>query len=331
VRLLVTGGAGYIGSVVTLRLLQAGHDVTVLDDLSTGHEDAVPPGARFVRGGLGEAAGVLADGDPYGAVLHFAAKALVGDSVKHPEQYWEGNVCGTLALLDAMRGTAVPRLVFSSTAAVYGEPAEIPITEQSPTAPTNPYGATKLAVDMMISSEARAHGLGAVSLRYFNVVGAVGRCGERHAAETHLVPLALQVVRGQRAALAVFGRDWPTPDGTCIRDYVHVDDLARAHLLALEAATPGEHRIYNLGNGAGFSVLDVIEAVRRVTDHGLPTEAAPRRPGDPAVLVASSARIREELGWKPEKPSLDEMVADAWRFEQEQSRTSTRARSARNR
>jgi UDP-glucose 4-epimerase len=316
VRLLVTGGAGYIGSVVTLRLLQAGHDVTVLDDVSTGHADAVPDGARFVRGDLAEAAAVLADGKPYQGVLHFAAKALVGESVEHPERYWRGNVCGTLALLDAMRAAAVPRLVFSSTAATYGEPTEIPITERSPTAPTNPYGATKLAVDMMIGAEAGAHGLGAVSLRYFNVAGAVDRFGERHEVETHLVPLALQVVRGKREALAVYGRDWPTPDGTCVRDYVHVDDLARAHLLALAAASPGEHWIYNLGNGAGFSVLDVVEAVRRVTGHPLPTVTAPRRAGDPAVLVASSALIRDELAWKPEKPSLDEMVADAWRFEQ---------------
>jgi UDP-glucose 4-epimerase len=319
VRLLVTGGAGYIGSVVTLRLLQAGHDVTVLDDLSTGHPDAVPAGARFVRGSLHDAAGVLTDGEPFEGVLHFAAKALVGESVEHPERYWHGNVGGTLALLDAMRATAVPRLVFSSTAATYGQPTEIPITEQSPTVPTNPYGSTKLAIDMMIGSEARAHGLGAVSLRYFNVVGAVDGYGERHAVETHLVPLALQVVLGRREALQVYGTDWPTPDGTCIRDYVHVDDLARAHLLALQEATPGEHRIYNLGNGAGFSVLDVVEAVRRVTGHGLPTAAAPRRPGDPAVLVASSARIREELGWKPLKPSLDQMVADAWRFERARS------------
>jgi UDP-glucose 4-epimerase len=215
-----------------------------------------------------------------------------------------------------MRANAVPRLVFSSTAATYGEPTEIPITERSPTVPTNPYGMTKLGVDMMIGSEARAHGLAAVSLRYFNVVGAVDRYGERHRLETHLVPLALQAVRGAREALPVYGDDWPTPDGTCIRDYVHVDDLARAHLLALEAAEPGEHRIYNLGNGAGFSVLDVVEAVRRVTRRPLPTRLAPRRAGDPAVLVASSALIREELGWKPEKPSLDEMVADAWAFEQ---------------
>jgi UDP-glucose 4-epimerase len=319
-RLLVTGGAGYIGSVVTAHLLGAGHEVTVLDDLSTGHADAVPDGARLVDGTLdGAAAGVLADGPAYDGVLHFAAKALVGESTEHPERYWHTNVVGTLALLDAMRATAVPRLVFSSTAATYGEPAEIPIPETAATRPTNPYGASKLAVDMMITSEARAHGLGAVSLRYFNVAGASGGIGERHAVETHIIPIALQVVRGERDAFAVYGDDYPTPDGTCIRDYVHVDDLADAHLLALAGVTPGEHRIYNLGNGAGFSVQDVIEAVRRVTGHPVPTKVAPRRAGDPAVLVASSARIREDLGWVPRKPTLDEMVADAWAFEQGRS------------
>jgi UDP-glucose 4-epimerase len=316
VRLLVTGGAGYIGSVVTLRLLRDGHDVTVLDDLSTGFADAVPPGARLVDGTLAEAAAeVLGTGPGYDGVLHFAAKALVGESVEHPERYWRTNVGGTLALLDAMRVHAVPRLVFSSTAATYGEPVEIPITERAPTAPTNPYGASKLAVDMMIGSEAAAHGLGATSLRYFNVVGSLGGYGERHAIETHLVPIALQVVRGDRPALAVYGTDWPTPDGTCVRDYVHVADLAEAHLLALDAAEPGRHRIYNLGNGAGFSVLDVVEAVRRVTGHPVPTDVAPRRAGDPAVLVASSALIRDELGWHPQRPALDEMVADAWEFD----------------
>jgi UDP-glucose 4-epimerase len=317
VRLLVTGGAGYIGSVVSLHLLRAGHDVTVLDDLSTGHADAVPDGARLVDGDLADAAAaVLADGPGYDGVLHFAAKAVVSESVEHPERYWHTNVAGTLALLDAMRANAVPRLVFSSTAATYGEPDEVPITETAPTRPTNPYGASKLAVDLMITSEARAHGLGAVSLRYFNVAGASDGLGERHGPETHLIPLALQVVRGLRPALSVYGTDYPTPDGTCIRDYVHVDDLAEAHLLALDGTEAGEHRIYNLGNGAGFSVLDVVEAVRRVTGHPLPVAASPRRSGDPAVLVASSARIREDLGWHPRKPTVDRMVADAWRFEQ---------------
>jgi UDP-glucose 4-epimerase len=316
VRLLVTGGAGYIGGVVTLHLLRAGHQVTVLDDLSTGHADSVPDGARLVVGSVADLAGsVLTDGDPYDGVLHFAAKAVVGESVEHPERYWHTNVVGSLALLDAMRANAVPRLVFSSTAATYGEPDEIPIVETAPTRPTNPYGASKLAVDMMITSEAQAHGLGAVSLRYFNVAGASGSQGERHSPETHIIPIALQVVRGERATFAINGDDYPTPDGTCIRDYVHVDDLAEAHLLALAGATAGEHRIYNLGSGAGFSVLEVVEAVRRVTGHPMPTEVGPRRPGDPAVLVASSARIRDQLGWVTRKPTVDEMVADAWAFE----------------
>ena len=316
-RLLVTGGAGYIGGVVTLHLLRAGHQVTVLDDLSTGHADSVPDGATFVPGDVGERSGaVLADGDPYDGVLHFAAKAVVSESVEHPERYWRTNVAGTLALLDAMRANAVPRLVFSSTAATYGEPDEVPILETAPTRPTNPYGASKLAVDMMITSEAAAHGLGATSLRYFNVAGASGGQGERHSPETHIIPIALQVVAGTRPEFAVNGTDYPTPDGTCIRDYVHVDDLAEAHLLALHATTGGEHRIYNLGNGAGFSVLDVVEAVRRVTGHPMPTRVGPRRPGDPAVLVASSAKIRDELGWTPRKPTVDEMVADAWKFDQ---------------
>ena len=316
-RLLVTGGAGYIGGVVTLHLLRAGHEVTVLDDLSTGHADGVPEGAALVEGTLAEdAAGVLSSGDPYDGVLHFAAKALVGESVEHPERYWHNNVVGSLALLDAMRANAVPRLVFSSTAATYGEPEESPIPETAATRPTNPYGASKLAVDMMITSEATAHGLGATSLRYFNVAGASGGHGERHSPETHIIPIALQVVRGERDAFSIFGDDYPTPDGTCIRDYVHVDDLADAHLLALEGTQPGRHVIYNLGNGAGFSVLDVVEAVRRVTGHPVPVTTAPRRGGDPAVLVASSQRIREDLGWVPRKPSVDEMVADAWAFSQ---------------
>jgi UDP-glucose 4-epimerase len=320
VRLLVTGGAGYIGSVVTAHLVQGGHDVTVLDDLSTGHADAVVDGARLVDGTLADsAADVLAAGPAYDGVLHFAAKALVGESTEHPERYWHGNVGGTLALLDAMRATAVPRLVFSSTAATYGEPEEVPITEAAATRPTNPYGASKLAVDMMVTSEARAHGLGAVSLRYFNVAGASGGLGERHSPETHIIPITLQVVAGERDAFAVYGEDYPTPDGTCVRDYVHVDDLAEAHLLALAGTAPGEHRIYNLGNGAGFSVRDVVDAVRRVTGHPLPTVSAPRRAGDPAVLVASSARIREDLGWVPRKPTVDQMVADAWAFTQSRS------------
>ena len=316
-RLLVTGGAGYIGSVVTLHLLRAGHRVTVVDDLSTGYADAVPDGAELVRLDLREVGRMLVEQPGYDGVLHFAGRSLVGESASHPERYWHANVGGTLALLDAMRAGATPRLVFSSSAAVYGDPDEVPIMEHAATRPTSPYGASKLAVDLMINSEAHAHGLGAVSLRYFNVAGAVDRFGERHATETHLIPLALRAAADAGAGgqpLSVFGRDYPTSDGTCVRDYVHVDDLARAHLLALAAAQPGEHQIFNLGNGAGFSVLDVLDTVRAVTGRPVPVQDAPRRPGDPAVLVASSERIRDQLGWIPHRPGLEEMVADAWRF-----------------
>jgi UDP-glucose 4-epimerase len=314
VRLLVTGGAGYIGSVVAAHLLTAGHQVTVVDDLSTGHADAVPAGTEFVQAGIHEIADLLATG--FDGVLHFAAKSLVGESTEHPERYWHNNVAGTLALLDGMRSAGVPRLVFSSSAATYGEPDEVPIPETAATSPTNPYGASKLAVDMMLAGESAAHGLGAVSLRYFNVAGAVGAQGERHATETHLIPIALQVAAGKRDVLTIYGEDYPTPDGTCIRDYIHVADLARAHVLALEAAKPGRHRIYNLGNGAGFSVRQVVDAVQAATDRPVPVTKGPRRAGDPARLVASAARIRDELGWEPSLPSVEKMAADAWHFMQ---------------
>ncbi|HTE69193.1 MAG TPA: UDP-glucose 4-epimerase GalE, partial [Actinomycetes bacterium] len=245
-------------------------------------------------------------------VLHFAAKSLVGESVAHPEHYWRNNVIGTFELLEAMVAASVPRLVFSSTAAVYGEPDQVPILETAPTRPTSAYGASKMAVDGMIGTFALAHGLAATSLRYFNVAGASGRLGERHATETHLIPLVLQVAEGRRAHVEVYGTDYPTPDGTAVRDYIHVEDLARAHQLALDASKPGSHAIYNLGNGLGSSVREVIEAARRVTGRPIATVDAPRRPGDPAVLVASSARIGQELGWTPHKPALDDMVVDAW-------------------
>ncbi|MFH8789461.1 UDP-glucose 4-epimerase GalE [Streptomyces roseoverticillatus] len=309
---LVTGGAGYVGSVVAAHLLAAGHTVTVLDDLSTGHRAAVPEGAAFIRGRVQDAGQWL--DSSYDAVLHFAAFSQVGQSVADPEPYWRNNVGGTADLLAAMRDAGVRTLVFSSTAAAYGEPAAVPITEDAPTAPTNPYGATKLAVDHMIGGECAAHGLAAVSLRYFNVAGAHGRYGERHDPETHLIPLVLQVARGEREAIAVYGDDYPTPDGTCVRDYIHVADLAEAHLLALSAARDGEHLICNLGNGNGFSVHEVIETVRKVTGHPVPQTAAPRRPGDPAVLVASAERARETLGWTPRRPDLAGIVADAWEF-----------------
>jgi UDP-glucose 4-epimerase len=246
------------------------------------------------------------------AVLHFAAKSLVGLSQQQPEEYWHVNVGGSLALLEAMRAHHCRRIVFSSTAATYGEPESVPIREEAPTLPTNTYGASKLAVDHMLTSYAVAHGFAAVSLRYFNVAGAAYGLGERHALETHLIPLALQVAAGQRESLTVYGEDYPTPDGTCIRDYVHVGDLAEAHLLALPAPAAGEHRIYNLGNGTGFSVREVVDAVREVTGHPVPVTVGPRRSGDPARLVAASDRIRADLGWAPRHTDLAGIVRDAW-------------------
>ncbi|MEV8364908.1 UDP-glucose 4-epimerase GalE [Streptomyces niveus] len=309
---LVTGGAGYVGSVVATHLLEAGHEVTVLDDLSTGFREAVPAGAEFVEGRVHDAAKWL--DRSYDAVLHFAASSQVGESVAKPEKYWDNNVGGSMALLAAMRSAGVRKLVFSSTAATYGEPVSTPITETDPTAPTSPYGASKLAVDHMIGGECVAHGLAAVSLRYFNVAGAYGSYGERHDPESHLIPLVLQVALGARESIAVYGDDYPTPDGTCVRDYIHVADLADAHLLALDAAVAGEHLVCNLGNGSGFSVREVIETVRTVTGHPVPEVAAPRRAGDPAVLVASAATARERLGWTPSRADLAGIVADAWAF-----------------
>lgn len=311
-RVLVTGGAGYIGSVVTAALLADGHDVTVLDDLSTGHEDAVPEGARLERVSLFDAGPLLAELRPE-AVLHFAAKSLVGESQEAPELYWHNNVGGSLALLEAMRAADCRRIVFSSTAATYGEPDAVPIPETAATRPTNTYGASKLAVDQILTSYAVAHSFAAVSLRYFNVGGAAYGRGERHTTETHLIPIALQVASGTREALTVYGDDYPTPDGTCIRDYVHVQDLAAAHLLALPAPAPGEHRVYNLGSGSGFSVQEMVDAVREATGHPLPVVVGPRRAGDPARLVASSTRIHEDLGWKPVH-TLQDIVGDAWEF-----------------
>ena len=263
-RLLVTGGAGYVGSVVASQLVEAGHETVVLDNLSKGHEVAIPDGTRLVCGDLLDEAFVretLAEG--FDGVLHFAALSLVAESVEEPERYYRNNVGGTLNLLEAMNEAGASRLVFSSTAAVYGEPEEVPIPETATTVPTNPYGASKLAVDGLIGAVSRARGLAATSLRYFNVAGASGRFGEDHHPETHLIPLVLQAAAGTRDSVKLFGTDYPTRDGTAVRDYIHIEDLGRAHLMALEAALPGEHRVYNLGNGAGFSVLEVVEAARR--------------------------------------------------------------------
>ena len=315
---LVTGGAGYVGSVVAQHLLEAGHEVVVLDNLSTGFRAGVPAGASFIEGDIRDAAEWL--DSSFDAVLHFAAFSQVGESVVKPEKYWDNNVGGTMALLAAMRAAGIRKLVFSSTAATYGEPEQTPIVESAPTSPTNPYGASKLAVDHMITGEAAAHGLGAVSLRYFNVAGADGTCGERHDPESHLIPLVLQVAQGRRDTISIYGDDYPTPDGTCVRDYIHVADLAEAHLLAVEAASPGDHLICNLGNGNGFSVREVIETVRQVTGHPIPEVVAPRRGGDPAVLVASARSARERLGWKPSRADLAGIVADAWEFAQNVSK-----------
>jgi UDP-glucose 4-epimerase len=319
VRLLVTGGAGYIGSVVAAQLLAQKHQVVVLDDLSTGHADAVPKGAELVPGTLrDDAETILAGG--IDAVLHFAAKSLVGESVANPALYWENNLGGTLALLEAMRRTAVSKIVFSSTAAVYGEPERTPITETDPARPTSPYGGSKLAVDTALAEHARMHRLGGISLRYFNVAGALAGpdgtwYGERHTTETHLIPNVLTIAAkpDTHDAVQIFGNDYPTPDGTCVRDYIHVTDLAHAHLLALAACEPGTHRVYNLGNGAGFSVQQVLDVCREVTGRDIPARIGPRRPGDPAVLVASSERIQADLGWAAER-DLRTMVADAWAF-----------------
>ena len=313
-KLLVTGGAGYVGSVCAKVLIEAGHQVVVVDDLSTGNADAVPAGAEFIDADLVAAARSVLPGGSFDGVLHFAARSLVGESVEAPQRYWFGNVVTTLELLEAMRDADIPRLVFSSTAATYGEPESVPITEDAPARPTNAYGMTKLAIDHAITSYAHAYGLAAASLRYFNVAGAYGGLGERHAVETHLIPLVLQVASGAREEILVYGNDWPTPDGTAIRDYIHVRDLADAHLLALQAVRPGAHRIYNLGNQTGFSVRAVIDCARRVTGHPIPSRDVERRPGDPAVLIASSARAATELGWLPQRPSLEQIVADAWEF-----------------
>jgi UDP-glucose 4-epimerase len=316
-KLLVTGGAGYIGSIVARHLLEGGHEVVILDNLDRGHRQAVPDGAKLIVADLLDPEVLDAAVDhAFDAVLHFAALSLVGESGTRPERYFRTNVGGTLNLLEAMREAEVPRLVFSSTAAVYGQPEEMPILETAPTMPTNTYGRSKLAVDWLIGDFCRAHGLGAVSLRYFNVAGASYGLGEDHRPETHLIPNILRTALGANPFVEIFGTDYPTRDGTAIRDYIHIDDLAEAHVLALDAARPGEHRIFNLGNGNGFSVREVIAAAEKVTGRDIKAREAERRPGDPPTLVAGSERIRAELGWKPRKPALEQMVADAWAFAQ---------------
>lgn len=312
-RLLVTGGAGYIGSVVAARMIEEGHEVTVLDDLSKGHRDAVPPQAQFIQARVHDAQSVL-DGGRFEAVIHLAAFSLVAESVEKPEMYEENNVVGTARLCDAMQATGVHRLIFSSTAAVYGEPDVSLITEETPTAPVNPYGVSKLAMDEELTRRAGMGELGAISLRYFNVAGAYGKYGERHHPESHLIPIALDVAAGKREVLTIFGNDFPTADGTCVRDYIHVLDIANAHVLALRALEVGTHAIVNLGNGSGYSVRQVVRAVEEVTQRPFPTVDGARRAGDPATLVASNAKARSFLGWSPARPDVTTMVEDAWEF-----------------
>jgi len=319
-RVLVTGGAGYIGSVVAARLLADGHEVVVVDDLSTGHADAVPAGAQFHQLGVTDLDPVIGDWDVE-AVLHFAAKSLVGESTENPALYWRNNVVGTVALLDTVKSFGIDRIVFSSSAATYGDAEQQPIREDAPARPTSPYGASKLAIDLALTDYARAYGIGAVSLRYFNVAGALhtpaASFGERHATETHLIPNALRAAAGA-GELSLFGTDYPTPDGTCVRDYVHVVDLADAHVRALGATEPGRHRIVNLGSGHGFSVREVLDTVGAVVGQAVPVVERERRAGDPPVLVAANDRARAELGWAPER-DLTAMISDAWRFESERT------------
>lgn len=287
----------------------------MLDNLERGHREAVPDGARLVELDLLDREGVhglLNQG--FDGVLHFAALALVGESVSHPERYYRTNVCGSLNLLEAMATAGVRRLVFSSTCAVYGQPENVPISETEPPSPTNAYGASKLAVDRMIGDFCQAHGLGAVSLRYFNVAGASGDLGEDHEPETHLIPNILRTAMGINPHVELFGTDYPTPDGTAIRDYIHIEDLSAAHLLALDGAREREHQIFNLGTGSGFSVKQVIDAAREVTGKEIEVREADRRVGDPPRLVAASERIRSELGWDPRKAELSDMIGDAWAF-----------------
>jgi UDP-glucose 4-epimerase len=322
-KVLVVGGAGYIGSHMVKDLLDTGHDVVILDDLSTGHRELVI-GGEFVEGGLGDA--VLLDKlfstHKISAVMHFAAFSLVGESVEKPLKYYRNNMAATAELLDSMIRHNVKRFIFSSTAAVYGEPVDIPITESHPCNPTNPYGESKIAVERMLKDCDSAYGLKYISLRYFNAAGAdkSGKIGERHRNETHLIPLVLEVAAGRRENIKVFGANYLTPDGTCIRDYIHVSDLSGAHLLALNSLlSGGDSAVYNLGNNRGYSVREVIELARKVTGKPIPAIEADKRPGDPAILIASSDKIKKNLGWKPEYEDLETIIKTAWKWHQKEA------------
>ena len=316
-RILVTGGAGYVGSHCVRPLLAAGHEVVVYDNLRQGHRAAVPQGL-IIEGDLNDAARlrtVFAE-RKFDAVLHFAALALVGESVEKPHLYYGNNVLGSFQLLEAMREAGVRKIVFSSTTATYGTPSAMPIPETTPQQPINPYGFSKLVVERMLADYAAAYGFGYAALRYFNAAGAAadGTIGEDHTPESHLIPIVLQVALGQRAAISIFGDDYPTPDGTCIRDYVHVEDLAAAHLAALARLEPGPGIKVNLGTGRGYSVQEVIEACRKVTGHPIPATVGPRRPGDPPELVADARLARKLLDWTPKYTTIESIVASAWRW-----------------
>lgn len=318
---LVCGGAGYIGSHTVRRLLEAGEDVVVADALITGHKESLPEGVKFYNIDIRDrkALDELFDNEDIDTVIHFAASSLVGESMENPLKYYDNNLYGTMVLLEAMTDHKIPRIVFSSTAATYGEPENIPILESDPTNPTNTYGETKLAMEKMFKWSAQAGGPKFVSLRYFNACGAdeSGEIGEDHHPETHLIPLILQVPLGKRDAIYIFGTDYDTPDGTCIRDYIHVDDLAQAHILAMNYLRDGgESDIFNLGNGVGFSVREVIETAKKVVGDDIKTIESERRAGDPAQLIASSDKAREILGWKPEKDDLETIIASAWNWHQ---------------
>jgi UDP-glucose 4-epimerase len=312
-RILVTGGAGYIGSAAAEALLAAGHTVTVYDSLENGHREAVPEGAEFIQADLADQAALditLAEGR-FGAVLHFAASIEAGESMVNPGKYFQNNVANSMRLVESIQRAGINRFVLSSTAAVYASSDE-PLREDSPLGPTNVYGHTKRMVEEILEWYRRIHGLHYASLRYFNASGALPERGELHQPETHLIPLVLQVALGQREAIHIFGTDYPTPDGTCIRDYIHVRDLVSAHLLALEALSRNDRLVYNLGNGAGYSVREVVDTARRVTGRPIPVVEAPPRTGDAARLVASSERIQRELGWQPQTPALSDIIASAW-------------------
>ena len=318
-KLLVLGGAGYIGSHTATELLDNGHEVVIADNLVTGYREAIPEKATFYQGDLRDKDFLndLMKKEKVDAVIHFAAYSLVGESVVNPLKYYENNLYGTKVLLDAMIESGVDKIVFSSTAATYGEPENIPILENDRTCPTNPYGETKLAMEKMISWVAKAHGLHYVSLRYFNACGAhkSGAIGEAHNPESHLIPLVLQVPNGKREFVSIYGNDYDTPDGTCIRDYIHVTDLAKAHILAVEyLMNGGESDIFNLGNGVGYSVKEVIETARKVTGHPIPAKEEARRAGDPARLVASGEKARKILGWEPEIKDLADIISSAWKW-----------------